>query len=409
MNYSWSATLDCDCGILLCLIRSVCGEIRNSGGAAMKPRILLLAATILSMPVIAQAQPVSGLYVAGGAGLNWLTDSDGGNLQSFIDSTNINPTNLGLTPSGSFNVSYSLGFAGVLSVGWGFGNGFRVELEGNYRQNEVDQVTVTGFGGNSSGTARTYGIMANAFYDFGAVFDWPVYPYLGLGIGYAWQNYDNVTIRALATAGNTLPTARIDGTGGEFAYQAIVGLGFPIRSVPGLAITAEYRFFGTLSQDFDATATNANGVVQRSSVEVDNFNHSILLGVRYAFGVAPPPAPLPAAAAPAPARTFLVFFDWNRADLTDRARQIISEAAQARTRQAVTRIEVNGYTDTSGSAQYNQGLSVRRANAVAAELVRLGVPRQEIVAQGFGETNLLVPTPDNTREPQNRRVEIILR
>ncbi|GGJ42989.1 membrane protein [Neoroseomonas lacus] len=375
----------------------------------MKPRILLLAATILSMPVIAQAQPVSGLYVAGGAGLNWLTDSDGGNLQSFIDSTNINPTNLGLTPSGSFNVSYSLGFAGVLSVGWGFGNGFRVELEGNYRQNEVDQVTVTGFGGNSSGTARTYGIMANAFYDFGAVFDWPVYPYLGLGIGYAWQNYDNVTIRALATAGNTLPTARIDGTGGEFAYQAIVGLGFPIRSVPGLAITAEYRFFGTLSQDFDATATNANGVVQRSSVEVDNFNHSILLGVRYAFGVAPPPAPLPAAAAPAPARTFLVFFDWNRADLTDRARQIISEAAQARTRQAVTRIEVNGYTDTSGSAQYNQGLSVRRANAVAAELVRLGVPRQEIVAQGFGETNLLVPTPDNTREPQNRRVEIILR
>ena len=70
---------------------------------------------------------------------------------------------------------------------------------------------------------------------------------------------------------------------------------------------------------------------------------------------------------------------------------------------------MNGYTDTSGSAQYNQGLSVRRANAVAAELVRLGVPRNEIVAQGFGETNLLVPTPDNTREPQNRRVEIILR
>jgi outer membrane protein OmpA-like peptidoglycan-associated protein len=75
----------------------------------------------------------------------------------------------------------------------------------------------------------------------------------------------------------------------------------------------------------------------------------------------------------------------------------------------VTRIEVNGYTDTSGSAVYNQGLSVRRANTVAAELVRLGVPRNEIVARGFGQTNLLVPTPDNTREPQNRRVEIILR
>jgi flagellar motor protein MotB len=68
-----------------------------------------------------------------------------------------------------------------------------------------------------------------------------------------------------------------------------------------------------------------------------------------------------------------VFFDWNRADLNDRARQIIAEAASARSQQQVTRIEVNGYTDTSGSPQYNQGLSVRRANAVAAGT---GAPRR---------------------------------
>jgi outer membrane protein OmpA-like peptidoglycan-associated protein len=116
-----------------------------------------------------------------------------------------------------------------------------------------------------------------------------------------------------------------------------------------------------------------------------------------------------AAPAPAPARTFLVFFDWNRADLTQRARQIIGEAAQARSTQQVTRIEVNGHTDTSGSARYNQGLSERRAAAVAAELVRLGVPRGEIVTRGFGQNQLLVPTADNVREPQNRRVEIVLR
>lgn len=144
-----------------------------------------------------------------------------------------------------------------------------------------------------------------------------------------------------------------------------------------------------------------------SSSPRNNYNWSILFGVRYNFGRTAAPV-VPVAAAPAPARTFLVFFDWNRADLTARGRQIIGEAAQARTTQAVTRIEVNGYT-TSGSAVYNQGLSVRRANTVAAELVRLGVPRNEIVARGFGQTNLLVPTPDNTREPQNRRVEIILR
>ena len=83
---------------------------------------------------------------------------------------------------------------------------------------------------------------------------------------------------------------------------------------------------------------------------------------------------MPAAAPVAAARTYLVFFDWNKADLTDRARQIIGEAASARGT-GVTRIEVNGYTDRSGSNQYNQGLSTRRANAVAAELVRRGVPR----------------------------------
>jgi outer membrane protein OmpA-like peptidoglycan-associated protein len=108
------------------------------------------------------------------------------------------------------------------------------------------------------------------------------------------------------------------------------------------------------------------------------------------------------------ARTFLVFFDWSKADLTDRARQIIGEAASARGA-GVTRIEVNGFTDRSGPADYNMQLSIRRANAVAAELVRRGVPRNEIVTRGFGEENNLVPTADGVREPQNRRVEIILK
>jgi outer membrane protein OmpA-like peptidoglycan-associated protein len=75
----------------------------------------------------------------------------------------------------------------------------------------------------------------------------------------------------------------------------------------------------------------------------------------------------------------------------------------------VTRIEVNGYTDTSGKAEYNQALSVRRAQAVAGELVRDGVPRNAIDIQGFGDTHLLVSTGPGVREPQNRRVEIVMR
>jgi OOP family OmpA-OmpF porin len=62
-----------------------------------------------------------------------------------------------------------------------------------------------------------------------------------------------------------------------------------------------------------------------------------------------------------------------------------------------------------GTLKYNQGLSVRRAQAVATELVKDGVPRNAISIQGFGETHLLVQTDDNERKPQNRRVEILIK
>ena len=71
-----------------------------------------------------------------------------------------------------------------------------------------------------------------------------------------------------------------------------------------------------------------------------------------------------------------------------------------------TVIEVNGYTDTTGSAEFNQDLSMRRAYAVADMLVRFGVMPQRIIPQGFGETRLAVPTGDGVNEPRNRRVEI---
>ena len=142
-----------------------------------------------------------------------------------------------------------------------------------------------------------------------------------------------------------------------------------------------------------------------------DYNHSLLIGVRYAFDTAPPaepPGPGASAPAPAAARTYLVFFDWDRADLTVRARQIVAEAAAASTRVQTTRIEVGGNADRSGTPAYNQGLSLRRAEAVAAELVRRGVPRSAIDIKAYGDTRPLVATAAGVREPQNRRVEIIL-
>jgi OOP family OmpA-OmpF porin len=78
--------------------------------------------------------------------------------------------------------------------------------------------------------------------------------------------------------------------------------------------------------------------------------------------------------------------------LSDRAREVVRNAADNSTKVQYTRIEVNGYTDISGTKQYDPGLSIRRATAVQGELVHNGVPENAITIQGFGDTNLLVPT-----------------
>ena len=365
----------------------------------MSLRKALLAATVLSLPIAAQAQPISGLYVGAGAGYNYRQDATINNLR---------PIN---------RASFEAGFAAVGSVGWGFGNGFRVEGEGNYRYNDVHRFRAGGLAvSGSSGNLRSYGFMANALYDFDltsfGISPRTFSPYVGVGVGYVQNQAQRVSARVLNN-GVTTRYALNDSTG-TFGYQGIVGGAFGLGDlVPGLALTLEYRFLGSLEPQFSGgTATVGNVTTTTSNnIRVSNYNHSALLGLRYAFNTPRPPvvAQPPVVVAPPVARTYLVFFDWNRADLTDRARQIIAEAATGRNTVRSTRIEVSGHADTSGSAAYNQTLSMRRAEAVAAELVRRGVPRSEMVIQAFGETRPLVATGDNVREPQNRRVEIVLR
>jgi outer membrane protein OmpA-like peptidoglycan-associated protein len=238
-----------------------------------------------------------------------------------------------------------------------------------------------------------------------------VVPFVGLGVGYQAE-----ILQGGVAAGPQFSNLILyipNNTVGSFAYQAMLGLAFPIAGVPGLAITTEYRFMG-LAGDRSLPYVKANGGTGpgTGTVKLDDYNHAILIGLRYNFGAptAPPPNPGPIVTpVPTPARSYLVFFDWDKATLTPRAQQIIGEAAANSTKVQYTQIQVNGYTDTSGTPQYNQGLSIRRAQAVAAELVKDGVPKAAIAIQGFGETHLLVPTGPGVREPQNRRVEIIIR
>jgi outer membrane protein OmpA-like peptidoglycan-associated protein len=135
------------------------------------------------------------------------------------------------------------------------------------------------------------------------------------------------------------------------------------------------------------------------------------VGFSYKFGS--PAAPVMAAAPPPPppartAKSFIVFFDFDRSNITAQAQATINDAVAAAKAGNSTRVTLTGHTDRSGSEQYNQALSVRRGEAVKAAMIRGGIPANAIVVIGRGESQPLVPTADGVREPQNRRVEIVI-
>jgi iron complex outermembrane receptor protein len=117
-----------------------------------------------------------------------------------------------------------------------------------------------------------------------------------------------------------------------------------------------------------------------------------------------PPPPTPVASVP---KSYLVFFDFNKSDLTSQAVQIVDEAAKNAGPAKVTQLTVTGHTDTVGSDAYNMRLSRRRAESVAARLEKDGIPASEIQIVAKGKRDLLVPTADGVKEPQNRRVQIV--
>ena len=380
-------------------------------------KFALLATTLLAAaPIAGFADTVSGPYVSLGAGYTILQDTF---LRTDPSVSGI-PSGKSLdaatgTRGNNTRYRWGDGFNGAGAIGYGLGNGIRIELEGDYYNSQIEQRSGSPSAGVSSGHSETYGAMGNVYYDLDltsmGIPTGGLTPYIGAGAGYQWSHLSPIT-----TISNDGSVDRVGGTNGSVAFQGIVGVSYPLTAVlPGLAATLEYRYMEALNDDsFSGTHYQAFGVnkgnVRLSPAE----NHSLMLGVRYALFQPAAPMPAPQAAppmaapAPEPARTYLVFFDWDRADLTARAREIIATAAQASTHVQTTRIDVNGYTDLSGTAAYNQRLSVRRAKSVEAELVRDGVADSAISIHGYGESSPLVPTAKGVREPQNRRVEIIL-
>ena len=135
---------------------------------------------------------------------------------------------------------------------------------------------------------------------------------------------------------------------------------------------------------------------------------------------APPPVAMPAPAPvssapmppPAPAATtgnsFTAYFEFDSWTLTAEDLTVLTNVINSARTGGQGHIAVVGHTDTSGSAEYNQRLSVHRANVVVEALVDMGARRAAIKASGVGENDLAVQTGDNVKEAKNRRAVIDL-
>lgn len=323
-----------------------------------------------------------GLYVSGALGGNWATDADVSN-------------------GASGEVDYDLDWVGAVAVGYGFGNGVRFEGELSRRRNDADDFS----GVPLSGRTEATGFMANLLYDFNV--SKKFMPYIGVGVGAAVIEADKVS---------PIPAAdRVNDDDTTFAWQAIVGVSIPIADQ--LDLFADYRYFdaGDVELTSDAGAR----------IDTEYAAHSAMIGIRFRFAApkaaprprpaaAPPPAPAPPpvakpkpAAPPPQPRAFIVFFDWDRADIRPDAQRVIEAATSYAKQRGLARVNLTGHADRSGPARYNMGLSLRRAQAVRDAFIKLGVSPSNIALVGKGESEPLVPTADGVREPRNRRVEIM--
>lgn len=112
---------------------------------------------------------------------------------------------------------------------------------------------------------------------------------------------------------------------------------------------------------------------------------------------------------PPPAKSFLLYFEQGTTTLTPQSATVLTALRAEIATRSGPEVEVTGHTDTVGSEEDNDRLSMKRAEEVLAWLASQGFDRSMMSAVGRGERQLMQPTMDNVDNPANRRVEVIVR
>jgi len=115
------------------------------------------------------------------------------------------------------------------------------------------------------------------------------------------------------------------------------------------------------------------------------------------------------AARPALPEHFLLYFESGGTKLTAESTAALDKIIEAASKRPAVDMSVIGHTDTPGKAELNEALALKRAVVIAELLKEKGLKVQALSVESHGERNLLVPTPDETPEPRNRRVEVSIR
>ena len=287
---------------------------------------------------------------------------------------------------------FDSGLAILAEVGYRWENNWRLELEFGSRASDIDCISV-GPGpcaGGNLGDVTQFTQMFNVIHDIELSHSTALS--VGLGLGGNFVDVDRASF--------------IEDDDYVLAAQAIFQLSHQLTD--RLDFVLSYRFMISDEPQFRTLG---------GPVEFENENHTVTVGLRFdlerdepVMAASPvimtaPPPPVDAAAIP---KQYIVYFGFNKSNLSDSAMAVIRDAAATAMHDGYVSILVTGHTDTAGSSAYNEQLSRRRAENVTRALVNQGIPAQGISTSGQGETRLEVQTGDREKEPRNRRAEIEL-
>ena len=150
----------------------------------------------------------------------------------------------------------------------------------------------------------------------------------------------------------------------------------------------------TLDKPYTAARYEDGGKVETAPVAQDE--------VRKTFAIA-------IAARPARPVSFLLYFQEGTDEYTAESKGAFDKIFAEIARRKVAEVAVIGHTDTVGKTEFNDALSLRRAERVRKDFVDRGIPTHAVNVAGRGEREPFVPTADEVNEPRNRRVEINVR